>query len=604
MDDIIHITDTLAHRGPDDSGYELFNGCAFGHRRLSIVDLSTAGHQPMSNEDKSVWIVFNGEIYNQLELKQDLIDKQHVFKSSADTEVLLHGIEEYGRDFINKLNGMFAFAIWNNNTGELQLACDRFGKKPLYYYHCNGRLVFASELKAIVADKEFNKNIDFTALSDYLLYGYFPKEQTIYKHVKKLAPGHYLQYIQGRLLVKKYWDVDFTVNMIFNDMNEKEICNQIREQFLKSIKYRLMSDVPLGVFLSGGIDSSVITALLTQLMPSKQIKTFSIGFKEKSFDETNYSNSVANMFNTNHHHQSFTLKSMLDSLPDVIEKLDEPFADASILPTYVLSKFTRQHVTVALGGDGGDELFAGYDPFLANFLANRYRVMPKFINNKVILPIINKLPVSEKNMSFDFKLKNFLKHVYEQPVMRNILWMGAWKPEEKRLLFRDGITVSDTYNSEFGILDSELLTFFQKVYLPNDILFKIDRASMMVSLEARSPFLDVNFAEYVNSMPYNFKIKGLTRKYILKKAFKNILPDKILYRNKKGFGIPLTKWIKEDLKSEITKYFSQEHLKKQDIFKFDYVNTVFNEHLHGKKDNRAKIWALYMFQKWYERTQK
>lgn len=610
LSELKHITDSLKHRGPDDAGYDIFNSsthscfCGLGQRRLSIVDLSQAGHQPMCNENKRYWITFNGEIYNHLELKEDLLNKKHIFRSNTDTEVIIHGIEEYGVSFISKLNGMFAFALWDNLKGELLLARDRFGQKPLYYSYFNDVLIFASEVKAIVTHSDFSKQLDLNSLSDYLQFEYLPQDKSIYKNINKLLPGNYLVFNKKGLIINKYWDVNFDESSIYNKLSENELCEILLEKFKKAVNYRLMSDVPLGVFLSGGVDSSAIVATLFGMMPSKNIKTFSIGFEEESFDESSYAQKIANLFNTDHHHQKLTSKSMLDILPEVIEKIDEPFADASIIPTYLLSKFTRNYVTVALGGDGGDELFAGYDPFLANYWAEKFKLLPKSVTNKIVNPLVNLMPVSEKNMSLDFKAKNFLKYVYESPVFRNQLWLGSFSAKEQKQLLNffldykplNLLKVPDTLSK-----NSSLLWHYQKYYLPEDILTKVDRASMMVSLEARTPFLDVEFAEFVNSLAFDLKFKNLTRKYIFKKAFENKLPKSILYRNKKGFGIPLTKWIKNDLKKEIEHYLSYDYIKKQDLFLYDSVSDIFKEHLNGAKDNRKQVWTLYMFQKWHEK---
>lgn len=608
--EIVNMTNTLAHRGPDDTGFKLLHShnsnlcCALGQRRLSIVDLSEAGHQPMCNEDERFWITFNGEIYNYLELKKDLLIKCHKFNSNTDTEVIIHGIEEYGVRFISKLNGMFAFAIWDNLKGELLLVRDRFGQKPLYYSNVNGKIVFSSELKAIIEDKDFIKELDFQSLSDYLQFEYLPQEKTIYKNVKKLLPGNYLIFNNDGIKIEKYWDVDFSENMLYKHLSEEEICELLRHKFKKAVNYRLMSDVPLGVFLSGGVDSSAIVATLFEMIPSKNIKTFSIGFEESSFDESSYAEKVAGIFHTDHHHQKLSSKSMIEILPEILEKLDEPFADASIIPTYLLSKFTKNYVTVALGGDGGDELFAGYDPFLANYWAEKYRFLPRYISEKFISPLVNCLPVSEKNMSLDFKAKNFLNYVYHSPVFRNQLWLGSFSFSQQNSLLERLDSADPLLKIKVPknlSVENSLLWHYQKYYLPEDILTKVDRASMMVSLEARTPFLDVEFAEFANSLAFSLKFKNLTRKYILKKAFENKLPKSILYRNKKGFGIPLTKWIKNDLKKEIEHYLSPSFVKKQNLFSYEFISKIFNQHLVGLKDNRKQIWTLYMFQKWYEK---
>lgn len=609
------MTDSMTHRGPDDSGYELIQSKNFftglGQRRLSIIDLSSFGHQPMTNEDKSIWITFNGEIYNYLELKDDLLKKGHLFRSNTDTEVIIHGYEEYGANFLNKMNGMFAFALWDIQSEKLFIARDRFGKKPLYYSLIDKGIIFSSELKALTMHPEFIKRINYQSLSLYLQFEYTPAPYSIYENTFKLPAGHYLEFSSKGINITKWWDIKIYESKKWNDYSEQELIKILIDKLSKAVERRLISDVPLGVFLSGGIDSSIITALMADIVPASRIKTFSIGFNENSFDESNYAKTVADRFGTEHHQKILSSKDMPDIIPTITNLLDEPYADASIIPTYLLSAFTKEHVTVALGGDGGDELFAGYDPFLADFWANQYTKIPPFINKHFIKTIVDRLPVSDSNMSLDFKAKRFLKYVYDNPVDRNQLWLGAFNRKEQNSLFSTNVlnflqdfnplSVIDIPHYSKSIIS--LFHHYQKYYLTDDIMFKIDRAGMMVSLEARSPFLDVEVAEFANSLPSSFKLKNLCRKYILKKAFKNKLPHHILYRKKKGFGIPLTKWIKEDLRSEIDYYFSPEYIKKQAIFNKDYLQKIFKTHLSSKVDNRKQIWCIYMFQKWYEKFQ-
>lgn len=612
IDILKKMTDTMLHRGPDDAGYEIISSknlqAGLGQRRLSIIDLSPLGHQPMFNEDKTVWITFNGEIYNFKDLKEDLLVKGHTFYSQTDTEVIIHGYEEYGTDFFQRMNGMFAFAIWDVTEETLILGRDRYGKKPLYYAICDGDLIFSSELKALEVYPSFNHQLSLEALSLYLQFEYYPAPYTAYEKTFKLEAGHFLVWKNQEMLVKKWWDIKVLEEKKWLSCSETEIIKVLNEKLLKAVERRLISDVPLGVFLSGGIDSSIITALMTEIMPASQIKTFSIGFNEKSFNESNYAQIVANHLGTDHHVKILSPKDMPNILPEIIPLLDEPYADASIIPTYLLSKFTRESVTVALGGDGGDELFAGYDPFLADKIANLYDLIPQSITNKIIKPLAGKLPVSENNMSFDFKIKRFLRYVYQSPVKRNQLWLGAYDKDEQNLLFSDSVRneLKSFYPLDLINLpdypDSVLAIahHYQKYYLTDDILVKIDRAGMMASLEARTPFLDVEVAEFANSLPARYKLKGFTRKYILKKAFENKLPPEILYRKKKGFGIPLTKWIKEDLKKEIQEVFEPGLIKKQGLFNPVSVNEIFQRHLNGKADNRKMIWSLFMFQKWYQ----
>ena len=605
------MTNALNHRGPDDDGVFISqkNGKAvgLGHRRLSIIDISKSGQQPMSNEDQTVHIVFNGEIYNFKELKKDLIDKGHIFKSNTDTEVIIHGYEEYGDQICKKLNGMFAFGLWDENQQLLILARDRYGQKPLYYFQSKEEILFASELKSLIKYPGFINEINYQSLSLYLLYEYIPAPDSIYKNVKKLSPGNLLVWQNGNIKIKSYWDIKFNNKKIA--LTIPEIEKKILELLKKSIEIRMMSDVPLGVFLSGGIDSSAIVALMSELISGKNIKTFSIGFNEKSFDESFYSREVAKTFGTDHHEQILTPGIMLDILPEIISFLDEPFADASIIPTYLLSKFTRNYVTVALGGDGGDELFAGYDPFIAHVFASYYEKIPKFIHNK-ILKISNNLPVSTNNMSFDFKLKQFLKGIPYRSEIRNQVWLGAFSAKEQYDIFNPDIRqllidfnpyesiLSSINKKEFRDNIDKIIFLYSKFYLAEDILTKVDRASMAVSLEVRSPFLDVNLAEFVNSIPSKLKLKGICPKFILKKSLKSKLNRDILYRNKKGFGIPLAKWMKNDLKPILLDIFSPSKIKKQGIFNEQAIKNILEKHFQGKQDCRKQIWTLLMFQMW------
>ncbi len=611
---LVKMTDSMSHRGPDDAGYEIIKSSHYfaglGQRRLSIIDLSILGHQPMTNEDKSVWITFNGEIYNYPELKDDLLKKGHLFKSNTDTEVIIHGYEEYGAKFLDKMNGMFAFALWDNKSEKLFMARDRFGKKPLYYSLIDKGILFSSELKALKTHPDFVNNLDVKALSLYFQFEYTPAPYTIYEKAFKLPAGHYLEFSTKGINLTKWWDVNIYENKVWKDCSEQEIIQTLTEKLSHAVERRLISDVPLGVFLSGGIDSSIITALMADIVPASRIKTFSIGFNENSFDESSYAKLVADRFGTEHHQKILSSKDMPGIIPTITNLLDEPYADASIIPTYLLSSFTREHVTVALGGDGGDELFAGYDPFLADFWANQYTRLPRLINNYLIKPLVNSLPVSDNNMSLDFKAKRFLKDVYNHPVIRNQMWLGAFNKQEQISLLsqevcnrlKDFEPLSILNIPHYSKSQLALAHHYQKYYLTDDILFKIDRAGMMVSLEARTPFLDIEVAEFANSLPASLKLNHLCRKYILKKAFKDKLPHQILYRKKKGFGIPLTKWIKEDLKKEIAGYFSSEYIKKQGLFKEEYLQAIFKAHLSGKSDNRKQIWSMYMFQKWYEKS--
>ncbi len=609
-----NMTDTLFHRGPDSSGYEMLKDgsekwcVGFGHRRLSILDLSDKGHQPMTTSDGRLWITFNGEIYNFAEIKSDLLNRGYVFDSMTDTEVILYGYREYGDEIFSRMNGMFALAIWDTVNSELTIARDRFGQKPLFYYHDERNFAFSSELKAIQSLDHLDFSIDINSIAQYFLFEYLPAPMTVYKSIHKLEQGHVLKWRDNKINIDRFWDVSFDKHDSAG-ISELEAEEKVIELLKESVKKRMLSDVPLGVFLSGGIDSSALVSLMSEIVPSRNIKTFSIGFKEASFDETTYADQVARLYRTDHHHKILSADKMLSILPDLLNKLDEPFADSSIIPTYLLSEFTREHVTVALGGDGGDELFAGYDPFLAHRFAEMYQLMPEAMHKFLYNFIIKKLPVSSKNLSFDFKLKQFSKGLYSDSVIRNQKWLGAFTDSELKGLFTSGAEESIDFTQPYSqVLQhkaqlgdksfwNNLLYQYQKLYLADDILVKIDRASMMHSLEARSPFLDHELAEFVNSLPFNFKMRRLTRKYVLKKSLESRLPENILYRKKKGFGIPLTAWIKDKLNDEISSTILDDSLYKSGIFNRKHVKQLFDDHIKGKVDNRKKLWAFYVFAK-------
>ncbi len=618
------MTRAMKHRGPNDEGIHIICNpqsasrraniqIGLGHRRLSIIDLSKNGHQPMTNEDETVWITFNGEIYNFKELRTGLIRQGHIFKSNSDTEVIVHGYEEYGEGIFNKLNGMFAFGLWDNTNQALYLVRDRYGQKPLYYCHSQAGIVFGSEIKSLLKHPDTGSKIDIHNLSRYLSYEYVPAPNTIINGLNKLLPGHYLKWSNGNICTTPYWQINFNGVETSNPLSVTEIEHKLIYLLKQAIKRRMISDVPLGVFLSGGIDSSAIVALMSELIPADQIKTFSIGFEEESFDESSHARNVSQFFGTDHHEQTLTPDKMIDMLPDIWNIMDEPFADASVLPTYLLSKFTREHVTVALGGDGSDELFAGYDPFQAHLAARYYEKIPKSIHNNIVSPIINRLPVSTKNMSMDFKLKQFMKGIPHKTAIRNQVWLGSFAREEQRNIFTEDINrtlnnfdpygdIHRSYNgTKFRNTLDEIIYCYSKFYLPDDILTKIDRASMASSLEVRSPFLDVDFAEFANRIPSKLKMKGLTRKYILKKSLEKKIPKSILYRKKKGIGIPLTRWLKNELKPTLLEVFNPSRINKEGLFNSKAISTMLANHFSGKTDNRKQIWTLLMFEMWKER---
>jgi asparagine synthase (glutamine-hydrolysing) len=600
----------LRHRGPDDEGYYVADAgergpsVGLGFRRLAIIDLSGGG-QPMTNEDGSLWLVFNGEIYNFRELRPELEAKGHAFRTKCDTEVIVHLYEEYGPDCVRRLNGMFAFAVWDTKAQNLFVARDRLGKKPLYYVDTGRQLLFASELKALLQHPACPRELDPGAVSKYLAYEYVPAPHTIFKGMRKLPAGHSLTWKEGRVTVDRYWDITFKANRA--GRKEADYAAELHERLKEAVRLRLVSDVPLGVFLSGGIDSSSVVALMAELVPPEQIKTFSIGFAERSFDESGYARAVAEHFGTEHHERILRPETLLDVLPEVGAFLDEPFGDASIIPTYLLSKFTREFVTVALGGDGGDEFFAGYPTFQAHSLARWYR-LPRVMHERMVVPLAERWPVSTDNLSLDFKLKRFLRGIPYRPAIRNQVWLGSFNPAEQRLLLNEAAPAGDCYEDIAAAeeqCDSQdylerLIYLYGKLYLADDILFKVDRASMACSLEVRAPFLDYRLIEFVNSIPAGLKLKGWQTKYILKEAMRPHLPPAIVGRAKKGFAIPVAQWLKTEMKGLALELFSRQRLEGQGIFRYSVVARLLDEHFRGIKDNRKQLWTLLMFQVWYD----
>lgn len=600
----------LKHRGPDDEGYYVNNNIALGMRRLSIIDLET-GHQPISNEDKSIYLICNGEIYNFQELRDELIKKGHRFSTGSDSEVLLHLYEDHGIDCLDKINGMFAFAVWDENKKTLFLARDRIGIKPLYYSMINGQFVFGSELKSLLQHPSIKKELDLEALSQYLTYEYIPAPLSILKDIKKLQPGHLLMINhQGKLTIKQYWDYNYSEKIRFK--REEEYIEALLEKLFCAVKRRLISDVPLGTFLSGGIDSGMIAAVMQRQSPGL-VDSFNIGFKEKSFDESTFAKDLAACLGLNHRYQMCNSSAMLDLLPKLTDIIDEPLGDNSVLPTYLLCQYCRKHVTVALSGDGGDELFAGYPTYQAHKIADCYNLLPLAFRQGLLERIILRLPVSTRNFSFDFKAKKFISGINYPDAVRNYIWLGSFSPTEKKALFLPAINQDLSGSDAFCVLRNLLksarvetrldaiLYLDMKLYLQEDLLVKVDRTSMANSLEVRVPFLDHEFVDFVTRLPDNMKLRLFKTKYLLKKAGRGLLPSKYINRKKKGFGTPVARWIKGELKNLFCDTLSRKKINREGIFNYHYIKQLLDDHLQGKADNRQKLWTLFVFEKWYER---
>src|SRR5689334_14591585 len=606
--DLLHaMCERMLHRGPDSEGLFVTTGAALGMRRLAIIDLVT-GEQPAFNEDRSVAVILNGEIYNYRELRRDLEKRGHSFRSASDTEVLPHLYEEYGDDMVRELNGMFAFALWDSNRRRLLIARDRFGEKPLYWGVFDRTLLFASEPKVLLAHPSVRPTLSLQALRHYLSFDYVPAPLSIYEGINKLPAAHKLTIENGRVNIERYWRLSYkTADPV---PSENEAAEQLRELLADAVRMRLVSDVPLGVLLSGGVDSSTVAALAVPAS-SEAVKTFSISFAEASFDESAYARGVAKFLGTDHHEKRLSANLAANLVSEIGAWMDEPFSDPSLVPTYLLSRFTRKHVTVALGGDGGDELFAGYQMYAGHRWAEVYKRVPAPLRRGLIEPMVRLLPVKTKNLSFDYKALRFVNGVNYDTVTRHHVWFGSFTPQEQeQLLSPEALAVSDgeIYADARAIAaecnNDDLVTRMQSVdtrlYLAEDILTKVDRASMAVSLEVRAPFLDPRVAEFASSLPSRYKLHGYTSKYILKKAAKDMVPSFVWRRGKKGFGVPFAKWLKAELRPLARDLLSPERLRRGGLFNPEYVAKLQDEHERGVANHRKLLWTLLSFELWRE----
>lgn len=622
---LINMTEEISYRGPDAEGYYLRHisnpyplSIGLAHRRLSIIDLSDAGKQPMSNEDGTIWLVYNGEIYNFLELREELIKSGHRFKSKTDSEVIIHLYEEYGVDFIKRVNGMFAFALWDENILRLFLFRDRIGIKPLLYYWDGKQFIFASELKSILKDPEVKKKINPQALPLYLTFNYTPAPLTMFEGIKKLNPGTYLIVEGGKIKEVNYWDIkpDSEISVTPSRKWDIKSLNNLKSELFDllsdAVRIRLISDVPLGAFLSGGIDSSIIVALMS-MNQKEPVNTFSIGFKDAPiFDETHYARKVAERFKTEHHEIILTYKDMIDVFEEVINTFDEPFADSSAIPTYIVSRETKRFVKVALSGDGGDELFAGYRSYLSEYWRTLYFKLPALLRTHIIEKIIERLPDSRdvKLLEYIRRAKKFIKAT-KGDFLQRILSLKEVFPLELReeIMLNSKMSEEDpamTWLKKRLILwgndpFTTILYMDLKESLPCDMLNKVDWMSMKNSLEVRVPLLDHRVVEFSFKIPGSFKIyKGKT-KYILKESFKDTLPKELYNRPKSGFEIPIGKWLKGELRFLMDKYLSMEKIMEQKIFNYSTIKLLIENLLKGKTDTSWMIWNLIVFQYWYEK---
>ncbi|MBI3184735.1 MAG: asparagine synthase (glutamine-hydrolyzing) [Myxococcales bacterium] len=606
------MTSALAHRGPDDEGVHLEGPCGLGFRRLSVIDLA-GGHQPMTASGATV--VFNGEVYNFRELRRELEARGHAFRTNSDTEALLQAYLCWGEGFVSRLDGMFAFAVWDAPRRKLVAARDRFGKKPFYFAQVGRALLFASELKSLLRHPGCPREIDPRAVRRYLAFDYVPGPDCIFGKVSKLPAAHRLVWEEKGLRVAPYWRFPpAACGHGWPSRAADGAAENLRELLRAAVRKRLVSDVPLGVFLSGGIDSSAITAMAAAETP--RLETFTISFEESSgadrgYDESRHARLAARAFGTEHFEERLSRERCLALVPGLADQLDEPFADQSFLPTYLLSRFARGRVTVALGGDGADELFGGYDTFLAHPLGMALGTMPNVLKS-ALERAASRLPHRAGYMSFDYRLRTLLSGARFADRYRHQAWIGSFTPERADQALAPDWRATDPVADAYGPIDDFdgrcgergmewALRYYLSLYLPDDILVKVDRASMAVSLEVRAPFLDTALAEFVLGLPLRFKVRGLTRKWLLKRALRGLVPDQLIFRKKHGFAFPVAAWLRGPLRPLMLDLLAEGSLRRAGIFEPGEIRRLVSEHLSGETDHRKPLWALMMFELWRRR---
>lgn len=604
---LVHqMNEKIIYRGPNMEGLFDSEHVTMGMRRLSIIDLST-GRQPIYNEDKTLAIVFNGEIYNFKRLREELIQKGHQFYTSADTEVIVHAYEEFGNQAFDRLDGMFSFAIFDSRQNKVVIARDRMGEKPLYFYYNEDYFVFGSELKSLLSAGIVPKVIDKKALNQYLQLTYIPAPLTIFEHVKKVKPAHYMEIsLDGTVTEHNYWNYPKT-KFSEKDLSYQEAKNKLYTLLEQSVKDRMVSDVPLGAFLSGGIDSSIIVGLMSKLS-EQPVETFTIGFDEKEYDERDRAKMVADLNKTNHHAKVLDYKDALSLINHILMKMDEPFADSSVLPSYFVSEFAGEHVKVVLTGDAGDEMFMGYSKYLIDYYSRKYKMVPKFLRKGIIEPVVYHLP---DNRAITRKVRKVIdnaeKDLFEQ---RKALMSLGFKEQERKQLLQDSYYdetcmefLKDIYeeNSQDDEV-SKTQKLDARVVLEGDMFTKVDRMSMLNSIETRTPLVSRDIVEFAMQLPSSYKIKEKNLKRILKDAFVDILPENFDKYPKSGFAVPLDYWFRNELKDELIDLLNEEDIRNQGIFDYEYIQTIIEEHLSGKKNRKSELWTLYVFQKWYQQV--
>lgn len=605
------MVETMSHRGPNDRGTWSGGAISLGHLRLSVIDLSPAGHQPMLNEDGRFVISYNGEVYNfrELKAKHRLEEKGHVFKSQTDTEVILHLFEELGPGAAAELSGMFALAIWDQKTETLHLMRDRYGIKPLFYQQDGAHFRFGSEIKAIIADRRVPRRVSLPALHDFLTLNYVPGAQTAFEGIHEVPPGHVMSVARdGTTKLTRYWDLDFTASA---SITEDEAVAESLRLMKESLARHLIADVPVGVFLSGGLDSSTLVALMSEYTGAK-IHTYSVGFEDQSFNELPYARIVADHFKTEHREVIVTADMVRKLLPISISFIDEPYGDGSAIPTYCVSQIAKDEVVVVLSGEGGDEVFAGYDTYAAYKTYKMARRVPGFIRNGIIAPLAQLLPVSDKKLSFEFKLKRFLGGLDLPPEEAHLWWRIVLSEAQKRDIYSDRVRsefdaqpTARHFRERFrqcGAEDvlSRLMYIDSTLFLPDDLMIKNDRMTMAHSLEARVPFTDPELTGYLGRVPPALKMKNGRKKHLMRRAMEGYLPQSILDKKKVGLEMPYSRWLKTDLADMVHDYLGEDRLRKADIFRPAAIRRLVEEHMDGRKDHGRALWGLLNFSMWHE----
>jgi asparagine synthase (glutamine-hydrolysing) len=587
----------IEHRGPDDEGVHLSQGIAFGMRRLSIIDVAT-GHQPISNEDGSVWIVFNGEIYNYRELRERLRMRGHQLRTRTDTETIVHLYEDEGEACVERLRGMFAFAIWDQRRQQLFLARDRVGKKPLHYTMAGDSLLFGSEIKSLLQHPAVRREANPQAISDFLTFGYVPDPATAFHGIHKLPPGHTLTFKDGHITTRRYWDFSYPGEPA--SLNEGEYIERLRELIAESVRIRLESEAPLGAFLSGGVDSSAVVAMMARQM-GRPVKTFSIGFSDAGFDELHYARIAARHFRTDHHEFVVT-PDVCQLVHEIVWHHDEPFADVSSIPTYVVAKMAREHVTVVLSGDGGDEVFGGYERYVVDRRRQQYDRLPPFLR-RGLLRLSQRLPQGVYG-------KGYLRNIALEPAARYVDSISYFHRDAQAALLSDdaqrklaGYDPAANFERQFDLPVSRqrldhLLYLDSKTYLPGDILVKVDRMSMANSIETRAPLLDHRLIEFAQTIPASLKLRGLETKYIFKRAVAGLVPDEILHRPKQGFDVPIRHWFNRELRELLNDTLRDHRTRERGDFNQGAVRALLDEHRRGVRDHARHLWALLMLELW------